>query len=167
MTREPGGTPLAEKIRELLLHEPMDSETEVLLAVAARRDHFRTRIKPALQAGQWVVCDRFTESTRAYQGGGGGVDLGWIDQLNRDATEGIEPDRTYLFDAPASLAAQRRAQRGAAGDRFESQDLAFFNRVRAVYLNKPQVDSLKRLVIDSSDAVPNIQKLLEENIISL
>ena len=135
----------------------MDSDTEVLLAVAARRDHVINVIKPALESGQWVVCDRFTESTRAYQGGGGGVDMAWIDRLNQQATLGLKPDRTYLFDAPAELAAQRRSQRGRASDRFESQDAEFFDRVRDVYLNRPQVDSLKRLVIDSSETVINIQ----------
>ena len=142
----------------------MDSDTEVLLAVAARRDHVINVIKPALESGQWVVCDRFTESTRAYQGGGGGVDMAWIDRLNQQATLGLKPDRTYLFDAPAELAAQRRSQRGRASDRFESQDAEFFDRVRDVYLNRPQVDSLKRLVIDSSETVTNIQKLLEKEV---
>ena len=145
----------------------MDSDTEVLLAVAARRDHVINVIKPALESGQWVVCDRFTESTRAYQGGGGGVDMAWIDRLNQQASLGLKPDRTYLFDAPAELAAQRRSQRGRASDRFESQDAEFFDRVRDVYLNRPQVDSFKWLVIDSSETVINIRKLLEKDLSSL
>lgn len=165
VTREPGGTPLAEKIRGLVLHEPMDVETEVLLVTAARRDHVKHVIRPALQAGQWVLCDRFVDSTRAYQGGGGGVSLGWIDELSAWATFGLAPDRVYLFDAPAALAAQRRGQRGLAEDRFEAQDIAYFERVRDVYLNQPRLfaeDSM--LVIDSSQTLAQIQTQLLQDI---
>lgn len=168
VTREPGGTPLAEKIRELVLHESMDVETEVLLVTASRRDHVKQVILPALQSGQWVLCDRFVDSTRAYQGGGGGVSLKWIDELSAWATLGLAPDRVYLFDAPAALAAQRRGQRGQAEDRFEAQDLAFFERVRDVYLNQPRLfseDSLR--VIDSVLSVTEIQKLLADDLSTL
>lgn len=168
VTREPGGTPLAEKIRGLVLHESMDVETEVLLVTAARRDHVKQVIRTALQSGQWVVCDRFVDSTRAYQGGGGGVSLKWIDELSAWATFGLAPDRVYLFDAPAALAAQRRGQRGQAEDRFEAQDLAYFERVRDVYLNQPRLfaeDSLR--VIDSALSVTKIQKLLADDLSTL
>ncbi|MBU3725669.1 MAG: dTMP kinase [Burkholderiaceae bacterium] len=168
VTREPGGTPLAEKIRGLVLHEPMDVETEVLLVTAARRDHVARVIRPALEAGQWVVCDRFVDSTRAYQGGGGGVSLGWIDELSESATSGLSPDRVYLFDAPAALAAQRRGGRGQAEDRFEAQDLAYFERVRDVYLNQQRLFSeASFLVIDSSMSVSRIQNLLLIDIATL
>ena len=168
VTREPGGTPLAEKLRELVLHEPMDVETEVLLVTAARRDHVRSVIAPALEAGRWVLCDRFVDSTRAYQGGGGGVDLEWIDDLSRHAVVGYWPDRVYLFDAPAELAAQRRGGRGQAEDRFEAQNLAYFERVRQVYLHqhRPGVQAIFR-VIDSVQNVSRIQQILTEDIIKL
>ena len=168
ITREPGGTPLAEKIRELVLHQPMDVETEVLLVTAARRDHVKQVIRPALQAGQWVLCDRFVDSTRAYQGGGGGVSLKWIEELSGWATFGLTPDRVYLFDAPAELAAKRRSHRGQAEDRFEAQDIAYFERVRDVYLNQPRLfaeDSL--VVIDSALSVSRIQEILYKDLLSL
>jgi dTMP kinase len=168
LTREPGGTPLAEKIRELVLHEPMDVETEVLLVMAARRDHVQSRIKPALSAGQWVVCDRFIDSTRAYQGGGGGVSLRWIDELNDIATGGLVPDRVYLFDIPSELAAQRRGGRGSAGDRFEEQGVAYFDRVRDVYLNQQRLfHEARTFVIDATQTVSQIQSQLKEDISTL
>jgi len=167
LTREPGGTPLAETIRELVLHDAMDVQTEVLLVSAARRDHVRRVIAPALASGKWVVCDRFVDSTRAYQGGGGQVSLDWIDGLMASATMGVLPDRVYLFDAPAELAASRRSSRGNASDRFEAKDLAYFDRVRDVYLNKPRVNSPPAVVIDSSQNVSRIQSILKDNIASL
>ncbi len=168
VTREPGGTPLAEKLRELVLHESMDVETEVLLVTAARRDHVRSVIVPALAAGRWVLCDRFVDSTRAYQGGGGGLDLEWIDNLSRHAVAGCWPDRVYLFDAPADLAARRRGGRGQAEDRFEAQNLAYFERVRQVYLHqhRPGAQAIFR-VIDSAQDVSRIQKILSEDIITI
>lgn len=168
VTREPGGTPLAEKIRELVLHSPMDVETEVLLVTAARRDHVKHVIGPALKAGTWVLCDRFVDSTRAYQGGGGGVSLKWIDELSSWATFGLSPDRVYLFDAPAALAAQRRSGRGQAEDRFEAQDLAYFERVRDVYLNQPRLSAIESVVvIDSALSVSRIQEILDKDIITI
>lgn len=165
LTREPGGTPLAEKIREMVLHEPMDVETEVLLVMAARRDHVQSRIKPALSAGQWVVCDRFIDSTRAYQGGGGGVSLRWIDELNEMATGGLVPDRVYLFDIPSELAAQRRGGRGSASDRFEEQGVAYFDRVRDVYLNRQRLFTEDQtLVIDAQQGIEAIREILRNDI---
>ncbi len=165
LTREPGGTPLAEKIRELLLHEPMSVETEVLLVMAARRDHVEQRIRPALEAGQWVVCDRFIDSTRAYQGGGGEVSLGWIDELNDSVCFGIAPHRVYLFDIPAALAAKRRGGRGNASDRFEEQGVAYFERVRDVYLNHQRMFSEDQtLVIDAQQSIEAIREILRNDI---
>lgn len=167
-TREPGGTVLAEQIRELVLHQAMDVQTEVLLVSAARRDHVSRVILPALEAGHWVICDRFLDSTRAYQGGGGGADLGWIDQINALSTEGLIPDRIYLFDAPAELAAARRGHRGQATDRFEGHDVAYFERVRSVYLLGQQpAYAARTLVIDASQSVSQIQNILESDISSL
>ncbi len=131
-TREPGGTPLAERVREIFLHESADVLTEALLAFAARRDHIRTVIAPALAAGDTVVCDRFTDASFAYQGGGGGAEPAQLEQLEAWVQEGLQPDLTIWFDLPAGIAAQRRAQARAA-DRFEARDLAFFERVRAGY----------------------------------
>lgn len=131
-TREPGGTPLAERVREIFLHESADVLTEALLAFAARRDHIRTVIAPALAAGDTVVCDRFTDASFAYQGGGGGAVPAQLEQLEAWVQEGLQPDLTIWFDLPAGIAAQRRAQARAA-DRFEQRDLAFFERVRAGY----------------------------------
>jgi len=135
-TREPGGTPLAERLRELVLHEPMDTLTECLLVFAARRDHLQRVIEPALARGDTVLCDRFTDATFAYQGGGGGAEVhtllqleAWV-QAMRDGVR--QPDLTIWFDLPPALAAQRRAQARAA-DRFEQQDVDYFGRVRAAY----------------------------------
>jgi dTMP kinase len=132
LTREPGGTPLAERLREMLLHEGMDVLTEALLVFAARRDHIVRVIAPALAAGHTVLCDRFTDATFAYQGGGRGAPLAWLSQLEQMVQGELQPDLTIWFDLPAALAAQRRAQARAA-DRFEQQDLEFFERVRDGY----------------------------------
>jgi dTMP kinase len=131
-TREPGGTRLAERVREIFLHETADVLTETLLAFAARRDHIGQVIAPALALGNTVVCDRFTDATFAYQGGGGGAPLGQLAQLEDWVHAGLQPDLTIWFDLPAELAAARRAKAREA-DRFEQRELAFFERVRAGY----------------------------------
>jgi dTMP kinase len=137
-TREPGGTPLAERLRELVLHTSMDTLTECLLVFAARRDHLQQVIEPALARGDTVLCDRFTDATFAYQGGGGGADVQRLAHLEawvqgRPDGDGVrQPDLTIWFDLPPALAAQRRAQARAA-DRFEQQDVDYFERVRAAY----------------------------------
>lgn len=131
-TREPGGTPLAESLRELVLHRPMDPLTEALLVFAARRDHLRTAIEPALAAGTWVLCDRFTDATFAYQGGGRGFDTGVLSTLEGWVQQGRQPDLTLWFDVDPAVAAARRAA-VRAPDRFEAEDLDFFRRVREGY----------------------------------
>ena len=131
-TREPGGTPLAEQLRDLFLRQPMDSMTESLLVFAARRDHLQQVIRPALDRGDTVLCDRFTDATFAYQGGGNGFSWDVLSQLENWVQDGLQPDLTIWFDLPAAIAAQRRAQARAA-DRFEQQDLEFFERVRSAY----------------------------------
>ena len=131
-TREPGGTPLAERVREIVLHEAMDELTEALLVFAARRDHVRQVIGPALAAGQTVLCDRFTDATFAYQGGGGGAPGPLLEQLEHWVHGDLQPDLTIWFDLPAALAAQRRTEARVA-DRFEQRDIGFFERVRAGY----------------------------------
>ena len=134
-TREPGGTVLTERLRDLLLTEPMDPLSEALLVFAARRDHLQQRILPALERGEWVVCDRFTDATFAYQGGGRGFDPAVLAQLERWVHGGLQPDLTLWFDLSAETAAERRAA-VRAPDRFEQQDLAFFERVRAAYAQR-------------------------------
>lgn len=131
-TREPGGTPLAERLRELVLHTGMDALTEALLVFAARRDHVRELIEPAIERGDTVICDRFTDATFAYQGGGRGFDATVLAQLEQWVHGGLQPDLTLWLDLPAELAAQRRAAVRAA-DRFERQDLDFFAAVREAY----------------------------------
>jgi len=132
LTREPGGTPLAEALRELVLQRPMDALTEVLLVFAARRDHLRGVIEPALARGATVLCDRFTDATFAYQGAGRGFEREPLAALERWVQQGREPDLTLWFDVDAVTAAARRAA-VRAPDRFEGEDLAFFERVRAGY----------------------------------
>jgi len=131
-TREPGGTPLAEQLRDVILHTPMDALTEVLLMFAARRDHLRQVIVPALERGDTVICDRFTDATFAYQGAGRGLSDTVLTALEQWVQGSLQPDLTLWFDLPAELAAQRRAQARSA-DRFEQQDVEFFVRVRAGY----------------------------------
>lgn len=132
LTREPGGTPLAEQLRELVLHAPMDALTESLLVFAARRDHLQQCIEPALARGATVLCDRFTDATFAYQGHGRGFDVEVLAQLEQWVQHGRQPDLTIWFDVTPEVAAERRAA-ARAPDRFERQDLAFFQRVRAGY----------------------------------
>ncbi len=148
-TREPGGTPLAERVREIFLHESADVLTEALLAFAARRDHIRSVIAPALAAGQTVLCDRFTDATFAYQGGGGGAPMAVLAQLEAWVQGDLRPDLTVWFDLPADIAAQRRAQARAA-DRFEQRDLEFFERVRAGYAARMAADPTRFARIDAA-----------------
>jgi dTMP kinase len=148
LTREPGGTPLAETLRELVLHQGMDALTEALLVFAARRDHLRERILPALEQGITVLCDRFTDATFAYQGGGRGFDLAVLAQLEAWVQQGRSPDLTFWFELPAQLAAERRAA-ARAPDRFEAQDLAFFERVAAGYAARAAAAPQRFVLIDA------------------
>jgi dTMP kinase len=132
-TREPGGTPFAERVRDLVLYEPMGGLAETLLVFAARRDHIERVIAPALARGEIVLCDRFTDATFAYQGFGRGQDLAMLRQLEAWVHGGLEPDVTLWFDIAPRHAAERRA-RARAADRFEAEDVAFFEKVRAGYL---------------------------------
>jgi len=153
-TREPGGTPLAEQLRGLFLHEPMDSLTEALLVFAARRDHLTQVIEPALARGAWVLCDRFTDATFAYQGGGRGFDLSVLTTLESWVQGGRQPDLTFLFDLPPAVAAARLA--GARQpDRFEAQDQVFFERVREMYLTR-MAQHPERFVLIQADQPQDI-----------
>ena len=148
-TREPGGTPLAERLRDAVLHSTMDALTEVLLMFAARRDHLRLVIEPALARGDTVLCDRFTDATFAYQGGGRGLSENILVELERWVQGDLQPDLTLWFDLPAEVAAQRRAQARAA-DRFEQQDLEFFARVRGGYEARAAAAPLRFVRIDAA-----------------
>ena len=160
VTREPGGTPLAETLRELVLHQPMDSLTEALLVFAARRDHLQNVIEPALAAGQAVLCDRFTDASFAYQGGGRGFDFDTLSSLERWVQSGRQPDLTVWFEVPAAVAAERR---GAARqpDRFETQDLAFFERVIAGYERRCQADPQRFVRVDALPARDRVWQQIE------
>jgi dTMP kinase len=149
VTREPGGTPLAETLRECLLHQSMDAMTEALLVFAARRDHLQQQIRPALEAGHTVLCDRFTDATFAYQGAGRGFDLKVLTQLEAWVQSGLQPDLTFLFDLPSAQAAQRRAAVRAA-DRFEAQDENFFDRVRSGYQLRRAAQPGRFALLDAS-----------------
>jgi len=151
-TREPGGTALAEKLRALVLHDAMDPLTEALLVFAARRDHIEQVIRPALARNAWVLCDRFTDATFAYQGAGRGFDLSLLGSLEQWVQEGLQPDLTLLFDLPPSVAAAR-LQAARQPDRFEALDTDFFERVRAGYLARLSADPT-RFALITADATP-------------
>ena len=151
-TREPGGTPLAESLRELVLHQAMDPLTEAMLVFAARRDHVQQVIRPALARGAWVLCDRFTDATFAYQGAGRGFDLGVLTQLEQWVQDGLQPELTLLFDLSPSVAAARLRD-ARQPDRFEALDAAFFERVRSGYLARRDA-SPQRFALIKADASP-------------
>ena len=163
VTREPGGTPLAEKLRELVLNEPMDALAETLLMFAARADHVRQIIRPALEAGNWVVCDRFSDATAAYQGAGKGVPMELIDRLAEATHPGLRPDRTLVFDCPYDVARQRLNATGRRLDRFEREDRQFFERVREAYLARGAAEPGRIRLIDASMGLADIQKKLEHS----
>ena len=164
LTREPGGTPLAEKLRDILLHkgeEPMSSSVETLLMFAARGLHLSNRIRPALDRGVWVICDRFTDATRAYQGAGRGVDQHWIESLAAVIHDGLHPDLTLLLDLPVTDGlARARGRRQAAGliedDRFESETVEFFERVRRQYLALAGQPDSRILRLDASRSAEEV-----------
>lgn len=155
LSREPGGTPLAETLRDIVLKQPMGSLTEVLLMFAGRRDHVETVIRPALAAGKTLLCDRFTDASFAYQGGGRGLPLAVLTSLADWVQEGTEPELTLWFDLPASQAAARRASAREA-DRIEQLDLDFFERVRAGYAARAAQAPQRIVRIDASGAVAEV-----------
>jgi len=150
VTREPGGTDLAERLRQTILGEPMTPIVETLLVFAARADHVARVIRPALESGTLVICDRFTDATAAYQGAGNGVSRELIERLAEVAHPGLKPNRTLIFDCPYEVARARLAQPGRALDRFEREDRAFFDRVRNTYLAIAKAEPDRVRVIDAS-----------------
>ena len=164
VTREPGGTPTAEVIRNILIEhgaEPMPASAEVLLMFAARALHVENRIRPALEAGTWVICDRFVDASRAYQGGGRGVPEPTIEALADLSLNGLEPDVTLLLDAPVETGLARAARRGAK-DRFEAEEQAFFERVRAAYLSLVHAEPERFIVIDAAGDIETVGLAVEE-----
>jgi dTMP kinase len=162
LTREPGGTPLAEDIRQLLLiprNESVAENTELLLMFAARAQHIAQVIKPALQSGKWVICDRFTDATFAYQGGGRGVDLGKISDLEQWVQGDLRPDYTLLLDAPIEVGMSRATKRGEL-DRFEQEQRAFFEAVRSTYLSLAEKFKQRFRIVDASQTLPAVQQSL-------
>ena len=160
VTREPGGTPLAEKIRGLLLAkdaEPMSNMTELLLVFAARAQHLAQVIKPALAAGQWVLCDRFTDATYAYQGGGRGLSINHINQLEVLVQQELRPTLTLWLDAPVELGLSRAAARQQL-DRFEEEKAVFFEKVRAVYQQRAEAEPTRFRLIDASLSIDEVQE---------
>jgi dTMP kinase len=164
VTREPGGTDLAERLRKAILEEAMEPATETLLLVAARADHVHRVVSPALSAGTWIVCDRFADATEAYQGAGKGVSMELIQRLGEAAHAGVHPDRTLLFDCPYEIAAERLAGSGKALDRFERENRAFFERVRAAYLERARAEPGRIRVIDSTVAPDAVRAMVEANL---
>jgi dTMP kinase len=160
-TREPGGTPLGEKLRELLLHDPMHLETEALLMFAARREHLERVIRPALARGDWVVCDRFTDASFAYQGGGRGLPAEKLERLEDWVQAGFQPDLTLLFDLPIDIAARRMACAARQLDRFEQEKVDFHERVRSAYLARAAAMPGRIRVIDGSQSIESIKNQLE------
>jgi dTMP kinase len=156
LTREPGGTPLAEALRTLVLNEPMDASTETLLLFAARSDHLERVLRPALAAGRWVLCDRFTDATYAYQAGGRGVPAERIATLEQWVHPDLQPDLTLLFDVPPGIAAQRLSQARAA-DRFESEQFGFFDAVRRLYLERAASFPERFFVVDGTASPEDIR----------
>ena len=160
LTREPGGTPLAETIRDVVLterDEPLGVETEVLLMFAARAVHVENRIRPALASGKWVVCDRFTDASFAYQGAGRGVDSAWLNSLAERVHGDLWPDCTLLLDAPVAVGRQRISRRGSP-DRIEQEQTEFFERVRQAYLDRAAAEPARFTVIDASQSLAQVQE---------
>ena len=166
VTREPGGTPLGEKLRELLLNEPMHLETETLLMFAARREHLDKMIIPALERGEWVVCDRFSDATYAYQGGGRGLDRAKCQQLEHWVHADVQPDLTLIFDLPLEVARERIALASRTLDRFEQERADFHERVRHAYHERAHAHPSRARLIDANRSREAIRISLEEIISS-
>jgi dTMP kinase len=164
VTREPGGTPLAEKLREIVLSQRMDPVAETLLIFAARADHVRQVIAPALGRDEWVVCDRFEDATLAYQGAGNGVSASLIRQLAQTAYGNLRPDRTFFFDCSYEVSRQRLVATARTLDRFESQDRAFFERVRAAYAKIAHDEPGRVKRIDGTGSIEQIRRELERHL---
>ena len=162
LTREPGGTPMAEELRNILLserEEKVESDTELLLMFAARCQHVNQVIKPALDQGVWVICDRFVDASYAYQGGGRELGFERIQQLENWCLSGFKPDLTLLLDMPVEEGIARTKKRGKA-DRFETEKMAFYQKIREAYLKRADQDPQRMFVIDAAPAISEVQASL-------
>ena len=169
-TREPGGTPMGEALRALILREAMTYDSEALLMFAARREHLDRVIRPALTRGDWVLCDRFTDATYAYQGGGHGVDRDRIRQLEDWVHGDCRPDLTLLFDVPPGVSRERLDRSQSEGrklDKFEREGGGFFERVRAAYLERASSDPRRFRVIDSTRPLAEVRAMLDTHLDAL
>ena len=166
VTREPGGTELGEKLRALLLNEPMHLETETLLMFAARREHLAKLIEPALARGEWVVCDHFSDATYAYQGGGRGLDRSKFLILEHWVHEHLQPDLTLLFDLPLDIARERIVLANRVLDKFEQERVDFHERVRQAYLERAHTSPTRMRVVNADNSIENIRKQLEQIVAS-
>ena len=173
VTREPGGTPLGEQLREILLNQSMSIGTEALLMFAARLEHIEEVIKPALHAGKWVISDRFSDASFAYQGGGRGLDWDKLSQLEQWVHPDLQPDLTLFFDVPVEVARQRLRSpdntrpSNASLDRFEQEQADFFERVRAGYHKRVRQNPQRYIVIDAAQPMDSVKQRLEEIILSV
>ncbi|MCI3952687.1 MAG: dTMP kinase [Burkholderiales bacterium] len=168
VTREPGGTPLGERLREILLDraQRLSPETETLLMFAARREHLDKVIHPALKAGNWVLCDRFTDATYAYQSGGSGVPWERVQVLEQWVHGGFQPDMSVLLDIPADTG-RERSRHARLPDRFEQEERAFHDRVRQAYLRRAHEQPQRIHVIDANTGISQVHKALEELVLSI
>lgn len=165
-TREPGGTPFAEEVRELLLskrEESVNSKTELLLMFAARCQHVYQKIQPALEQGTWVLCDRFTDASYAYQGAGRGLGFDKLKELEEWSLEGFKPDLTLMLDLPV-LTGLERAQKRGPTDRFEEEKVEFFNKVRNGYLNIAQNEPERMKIIDAQGSIEQVQQQIAQTL---
>ncbi len=167
VTREPGGTELGEKLRTLLLNDPMHLETETLLMFAARREHLAQLIEPALVRGEWVVCDRFSDATYAYQGGGRGLDKAKFLALEHWVHEHVQPDLTLLFDLPLDVARERIVLASRVLDKFEQERADFHERVRQAYLERAHANPSRVRVVNANQTREEIRKSLEVVVLSI
>jgi len=161
-TREPGGTPLGEKLREMVLHMSMQAETEALLMFAGRAEHIHQVILPALKRGDWVVSDRFSDASIAYQGGGRKLGVDKLELLEAWTHPHLQPDLTFLFDLSPELAAQRLQSGRPDRDRFELEQKSFFDRVRAAYLHRAQQYPNRFVVLDAASSVESVGERIQE-----
>ena len=163
-TREPGGIETAEAIRQIVLHKDIEPITELLLYEASRAEHFCKIIRPALNSGKTVICDRFTDASIAYQGYGRGLNIKLVEELNKIATFGVEPDFTFIFDIPAQMAFERLKQRGHTLDRFEKLDVKFYENVRQGYMDQSIKYPKRVIVVDGTKSIEDIHRAVMEKI---
>lgn len=165
-TREPGGTPLGELLREVVLNQAMHLETEALLMFASRREHIAQVITPALERGDWIISDRFTDATFAYQGGGRGLEREKLEQLEQWVHPGLQPDMTFLFDVPLDVA-RARLERSRILDKFEHENERFFFATRTEYLRRAAENPARFRLIDSTQPIQKVKVMLEQYLVSI